>query len=154
MPRVTYPAALALAVILGACDQPVEVEAAQGSLQAVTVREPAPPPPPAAPPIDVDSVALWKAYQANEVAADDRFKGRQLKVVGVVDTIQKDVTGRPQLILRTPDRFSRIAAGMLASESGDVAKLSAGQKIVVQCEGAGVVLGAIALADCQLKAVW
>src|ERR1700736_1804386 len=39
--------------------------------------------------------ALYRAYDANEVAADEKYKGKSVKITGKVQNIGKDILGSP-----------------------------------------------------------
>ncbi|MBX3735608.1 MAG: hypothetical protein KF715_02875 [Candidatus Didemnitutus sp.] len=47
----------------------------------------------------IDAETLYKAYEANEVAADEQFKGKTIKVSGVINDIAKDIMDNPYVIL-------------------------------------------------------
>lgn len=49
--------------------------------------------------IDVNADDLYKAYEANEVAADERYKDKLVKVHGVVQSIGKDILDNPYVVL-------------------------------------------------------
>ena len=55
-------------------------------------------------PIEVPNTQLWNEYEANEVAADEKYKGKRLLVAGVVDSIDKDVFNNVVLHLRSPNQ--------------------------------------------------
>ena len=46
-------------------------------------------------PLVVSATMLLAAYHANEVSADEKYKGRLLKVTGVVESINKDILDSP-----------------------------------------------------------
>lgn len=131
-----------------------ESSAAQASLQATKPLRPSAPDRPTSPAIDVDATTLWQEYQANEVAADSRYKGKSLSVLGFVSAIQKDVVGDMLVKLRSPNEFMGTLATMAKSEAGSVAKLSKGQKVVLLCRGAGMTLGSPMLRECAVRAAW
>lgn len=41
----------------------------------------------------ISAATLIAAYEANEVAADEKFKGKLIEVTGVIDSIAKDIMG-------------------------------------------------------------
>ena len=53
----------------------------------------------------ISAARLYAAYEANEVAADSKYKGKELKVSGVVDKIGKSVWGTTFVALKSGDRF-------------------------------------------------
>ncbi len=44
-------------------------------------------------------VDLLSAYEANEVSADQQFKGKRIKVMGIVSGISKDFLGNPYITM-------------------------------------------------------
>jgi hypothetical protein len=48
---------------------------------------------------------LLGGYQANEVAADQRYKGRVIEVTGVVDKVGRDILDNPYLTMQSPGIF-------------------------------------------------
>ncbi|HEX7773344.1 MAG TPA: hypothetical protein VF435_13035 [Pyrinomonadaceae bacterium] len=56
-------------------------------------------------PIVVSATALVADYEANEVAADRRYKGQTLEVTGVVDSIGNDILDSMYVTLDSGERF-------------------------------------------------
>jgi len=54
-------------------------------------------------PDDVELATLLTDYGANEVAADQRYKGRVIETSGVVGEIKKDILDRPYVLLQTTE---------------------------------------------------
>ena len=50
--------------------------------------------------IEISAGQLYSDYQANEIAADQRYKGRALQVTGMVDSIAADILGKPYIVLK------------------------------------------------------
>ena len=99
--------------------------------------------------IEVPASALYKAYAANEVAADDTYKGKQLAVTGTVAGISKDFTDAVYVELDTGNEFASIHARDI--DTAVAAGLSKGQQITVVCEGAGLVMGSPILNSCVVR---
>jgi hypothetical protein len=59
-------------------------------------------------PTKVSAGALFAAYQANEVSADNKYKDRKLLVTGTVSEISKSAFGSPILSLATSNEFMSI----------------------------------------------
>lgn len=112
-----------------------------------------PPPAPVKPAFDkeVDAVTLWKAYDANEVAADNAYKGKKLKVTGKVQSIDKDFMGTVVLRLQSPNEFMATAASIEEEDAGKAATLRKGQQVAVICEGAGLLVGSPQLNECRIQ---
>jgi hypothetical protein len=110
----------------------------------------APPAARSAPPsIAVTAEQLRKAYEANEVSADDLYLGKVLEVSGVVDSIKKDFTGDPYVVLRTTNPFMGVHASF--EDNSGLSALGAGRKITLRCIGNNVTLGSPVLKDCVLE---
>lgn len=106
---------------------------------------------PAAAPIDVTAVALWKAYDDNEVAADVVYKGKNLAVTGKVAGIDKDILGDVVVRLRSPNEFLDVHATLHESQASAAAALKKGSKVTVICVGEGFMMGSPMLAKCRLR---
>jgi hypothetical protein len=101
-------------------------------------------------PFSVDAKTLWDDYHANEVSADDRYKGRRLRVSGTVASIDKDFMDNIVIRLSTPNQFMGIMATMESSERSRAASMSKGQKVTVVCRGGGMIVGSPSLRDCTI----
>lgn len=155
--------AVALAVVVGAlvssdrgarvvpppARPPAPLEPVRPALAAPPAPQPDPPPPPQAdPPIEVSSAQLGKDYDANEVSADDRYRGRTLRVTGIVYAVRKDFRDRPILELATSNQFVHVHAHFDSPAS--LAKLLRGDKAVVLCVGAAALMGPV-LEGCVIE---
>lgn len=100
----------------------------------------------------LSAAALIAAYEANEVAADEKFKGKLIEVTGVVDTIAKDIMGDPYVTLGSDKEFefAHVQAMFPADAAKQLAGLRKGQTLTVQCTGGGKVINVIGH-DCLLK---
>lgn len=107
-------------------------------------------PPQAAAPISIDAVQLWQDYDANEVAADNAYKGRHLAVKGVVQSIDKDFMDNIVVHLEAPNTFMPTMATMQSSQATAAAELSKGDVVEMLCVGAGRFVGSPALRGCRL----
>ena len=50
--------------------------------------------------LSITAQALYSEYDRNELAADQKYKGREINVGGIVEKIAKDKDGTPYVILR------------------------------------------------------
>lgn len=104
--------------------------------------------------VQVTSTDLFHAYEANEVSADDRYKGKKLLVTGTVASIDKGgLTGEAIMVkLATPNQFLAVTASMEDDEKPNAMKLSKGDAVKVLCTGGAMkVIGFIQLGDCRLR---
>lgn len=102
----------------------------------------------AVPPIEITARELERAYDANEVAADNAYKGRVLAVSGNVSSIDKGIFDEVIVRLATPNQFNNVHASMNKTQAGAAARLSKGVRVVVLCQGSGMIIGSPTLKDC------
>jgi len=110
--------------------------------------EPAPQPKPA---MKVTALKLFEEYQANEVSADQAYKGKLLEVTGKVDSITKDAFDNVIVRLQTSNEFMAVATYPVDEEVNAAAGLAKGQAVTMQCEGEGMVMGSPVLRECSFK---
>ena len=94
---------------------------------------------------------LYAAYAANEVSADNRFKGKKILVFGPVDAIAKDAADRIVVRLAAGGPIATVDGYLPADEKAKAAALERGQKISLLCRGAGRLIGSPILADCSIQ---
>ena len=106
----------------------------------------------AAPAIEVTAAQLCEDYKANEIAADEKYKGKILQVTGKVDSIAKDILDSIYVTLKSGKRFDLMSVQAFFPDSvtAQAAALSKGQKVTVKgrCEGK---LMNIIIKDCVLQ---
>lgn len=103
---------------------------------------------PVAPPIEVTARQLFADYQANEVRADGKYRGKPLRVSGRITQIGKDVLDDPFVTFATPSEFDSVHASF--GDSAPLASLVRGQRIAVRCRGMGMSLGSPLLSGCMI----
>lgn len=140
-----YPLALALVLLLPSACTPPAGQPATDTAAATPAAEAKP----EEPPVAVTARDLAKAYEENEIAADQRFKGKPIAVSGTVSGIDSDMMDKPVIRLAGQNDFMSVNASGLA---GDVAAgLKKGQKVTLVCTGAGEVIGMPQLEECSLQ---
>lgn len=92
--------------------------------------------------------ALFKDYDDNEVAADEKMKGKTIEVSGTVQSIDKDFTDSIIVRLKTSNEFLPAMMGIQDSEKSTALALKKGQKVVITCERMTRVMGAPSGRDC------
>ena len=104
------------------------------------------------PSIHVSASVLISEYEANEVAADQTYKGRTLSVTGKVDHIGKDILDTMYVTLESGQEFgiSSVQCMFDDQHEGQLARLSKGQTVTVtgRCDGK---LGNVLLRGCSLR---
>ncbi|HMR83963.1 MAG TPA: hypothetical protein PKE30_12565 [Niabella sp.] len=106
---------------------------------------------PQIPVIEVTAKQLVADYNANEVSADNKYKGKQLKITGVVESINKDFTNDIYLIIKGGDElFSDVHAYFDDAEAA--AKISKGQKITFTGVGSGFTIKDVIIKEAAMVA--
>ncbi|HAV9358125.1 TPA: hypothetical protein JLF93_000353 [Escherichia coli] len=91
---------------------------------------------------------LFKAYDENEVATDEKMKGKLISVKGVVQSIDKDFTDSIIISFRTDNEFMPARMEMEDSEKSAAIALKKGQQVTVICERMSRIVGAPSGRDC------
>lgn len=124
--------------------------------------------------IDITSTDLTKAYNANEVSADNKYKGKALRVDAVVDTVAKDMFGNIVVQIRAVNPYMPNIAALaktvsvidgfkptakaisMQSVPGPEAAtmVNKGDKVRLVCKGGGFIIGAAQLRDCSAIYRW
>jgi tRNA_anti-like len=131
--------------------KPTETTVAPSTSQTTAPKAPPDAPPKATPELTVDARKLWSDYEANEVAADARYKDKILRVTGVVASIDKDFLDNIIIHLRSPNEFMNTMAKLEESETSKAAALSKGTKVELLCKCKGRLLGSPNLDDCTVN---
>jgi hypothetical protein len=125
------------------------------ALMPACARKAPPPPPPATPltpDVKVTAEQLYKDYQDNSVAADQKYKDKVVQVTGKVLKVGKDTFGNEMVSLATgADLELGITCYFGESARPDAAKLSPGQTAVMTGRCVGLRAGSyIQLNDCTI----
>ena len=99
--------------------------------------------------IVVSAMELDKEYKANEVAADEKYKGKTLEISGTVESIQKDFMDDPFVVLTTGEYAFGVNCSL--ENKSDAINLKKGQKVTFIGEGAGMSVGFPMVTGCKLK---
>jgi hypothetical protein len=100
--------------------------------------------------ISVGSIRLWQDYEANEVAADNQYKDKSLRVTGRVLSIEKNLMGAARLDLVSGNPVFRVIATIDSVDTPRAAALAKGDTVLVQCTGAGSFMRMPQLDQCAL----
>ena len=99
--------------------------------------------------MEVTASELYRAYEANEVSADQQYKGKRLLITGVVENIGKDVMDNPYVALKID--FLKGVNCYFDDENNKVSsQLNKGQKIQIIGTCAGLTLTDVVVRDCEL----
>lgn len=97
----------------------------------------------------IPAVALFRAFEENEIRANQTFKNKPVRVRGLVESISTDILGTPFVALTGSSVFSVQAMFPKGSE-GRLAGLTKGQTVIVNCRCDGKLLNVI-LRDCSIE---
>lgn len=67
------------------------------------------------------------------------YRGKVLRVSGVVDAIKKGISDDPYVVLRAANEFLGVHANF--EDAGGLSGLTPGKRIVVRCIGNNVIMG-------------
>jgi hypothetical protein len=84
--------------------------------------------------IRVDAKTYANEYDANEIAADNKYKGKKILMIGTVTGIHKDITGKGYLSLAGPSMVQDVQARLNEEGMAGAADLSKGVTIYLVCE--------------------
>lgn len=101
---------------------------------------------------EVTAEQLAQAYSANELAADNQFRGRWLRVRGRVESIDKDLLDEPKVTLRAKSSLWGVSCGFEDGWEAQLAGLKKNDDVVVRCLGKGMVIIPL-LESCALEAI-
>lgn len=94
---------------------------------------------------------LSKAYDENELAADEKYKGKKLEVTGSIEDIAETM-GNITVSLKGHDILKNVMCSFPEEEKGKVAKLKKGEKTTLVGIGDGKTLSLYAgLTECKIK---
>ncbi len=90
--------------------------------------------------IEISASDLFAEYQNNSVAADQKYKGKKLKVTGTINDIGKDIADDTYITIETGEMFYEIQCYFLDSELDDVAGLKKGDSVTLigTCDGMSI----------------
>jgi hypothetical protein len=94
--------------------------------------------------------ALNQEYKENEVAADEKFKGQSIEVIGSIEEISKDFTNTMYLVINTGEFLAGIHAYFDDDHKSELASLKKGQRVVVRGTVSGYIVKCVMMKDCQL----
>ncbi|MFN3405597.1 MAG: OB-fold protein [Cytophagaceae bacterium] len=90
---------------------------------------------------------LYRAYEENEVAADQKYKGKKIAVSGRIAGIQKDIIGDTYVLLETNYYVNRIQCYF--NDETVISNLRKGQDFTLIGTNYGMTLTNVILKDCQ-----
>jgi len=100
--------------------------------------------------ISVSAEQLLAEYKANEIAADEKYKGKAIEVTGTIENIGKDILDNMYVALKSGEQYDFRSVQCFLGENlrKEAASLSKGSRITVRGECAGM-MGTIQINDCE-----
>ena len=98
--------------------------------------------------IEIDAKDLNSEYQENEAAADAEYKGKVLRVSGVISRVGHTIQGKRYLNLKT--EFTYVRCNWSNKHKQDFTALKQGKEVEIECKCGGKVEGGVVLNDCSL----
>jgi len=100
--------------------------------------------------MQVSASEIFQAYDANEMAADQRYKGQPLEVTGTIESISSDFSDDAVVNLETGQMFMSVMATGNKDFNSQAVALSKGQRVTLLCEGGGEIAGSPVLRKCEV----
>jgi hypothetical protein len=97
----------------------------------------------------IDSNQLVSLYKGNEVAADERFKGKVIEVEGNVTKIGKDVLDHPYVVLKANDVLRQVQCTFDNSKKAQLSSISVGDYLIVRGKCKGLMMNVL-IDSCEL----
>ena len=94
--------------------------------------------------------ALYSEYEANQVAADNKYKGKIIIVTGKVQDIGLDIMDQPYIVIGGKGFLDGVQCMFSPSENNTVARISKGQMVTVKGEVDGKIVGNVLLRKCSV----
>ena len=91
-------------------------------------------------PVKLSTFSSWdleSAYSQNTVKADMQFKNKRFIVTGTIESINTDIANTPYIKMASPNIFFGVMAEFKSGQQQKIANLVPGQKIKLDCMGAG-----------------
>ena len=80
---------------------------------------------------------LYREYESNEVAADEKYKGKIIIVYGEIQDIGKDIMDEPYIVIGGGGFLDGVQCSFTKSQGSSIASLSKGQNVKVKGEVSG-----------------
>lgn len=97
----------------------------------------------------VASSTLVRAYIANEVAADEKYKSKTLFIKGRVTKIGKDILDNPFVVLASGDVIREVQCLFSSEHKAELANLSVGREVTIKGKCNGLMMN-VQIGDCEL----
>ena len=104
------------------------------------------------PVIDISPADLHSAYEENEVAADNQYKGKLVRITGTIDNIGKDILDEVYITIEAGNTFDSIQCYFENEEQIEkVATLKSGEEITLVGECTGLTITTVMMHNCEIE---
>jgi len=106
--------------------------------------------------MDIEEAPLWKVssiiakYESNEIAANEKFQGKMIMVVGYIQEVGENAFGELYIELEGGDFMDDVRCYFSAAYRHKLADLYKGQKVVIKGRGLGKDLFTVDFTSCLL----
>lgn len=95
--------------------------------------------------------AIWSDFNANEVAAENKYKDKIISIKGKINIIKTDMAGNPMISFSIDNYgLKTIQCFFSSDEKGSIGSLSKGQRIIVSGTVNGMIMGSVFIRECRL----
>ena len=94
---------------------------------------------------------LYQEYDANQVAADSKYKDKVVIVTGSIQSIGKDITDTAYLVIGGAGFLDGVQCMLPGGQESAVAQLSKGQLVTAKGRVSGQSIGNVLLRNCTLQ---
>lgn len=95
----------------------------------------------------VSAVDLYAAYEANEISADETYKGKLVIVTGKISDIGKDILDKPYITLEAENPFLNVQCMLADEATAEAGTASVGSSVTLQGRVSGKT-GNVLVRDC------
>lgn len=93
--------------------------------------------------IETTAIKLFKEYEQNEISADNKYKGKFVKVTGQIDDIGKDLFDDMYITLKGSEFFGGVQVYFDDADGNVVASLTKNTRITVVCKVDGLMMNVL-----------
>ena len=103
--------------------------------------------------IEISADDIFSAYQENEIAADERFKGKLVKITGIISAINsRDILTSANVLLSVDGSYlGCVQCNFNSSDAKDLASLEKGQTVTIIGTCKGLTTFNIMINACKLQ---
>ncbi|MCX2589726.1 hypothetical protein BBX45_11195 [Proteus mirabilis] len=99
--------------------------------------------------IRVTAREMQQTYASNEARGDKTYKGKNIIITGIIESIDSSIGDIPVVSLKTGEMFSNVRLHLAKQYRDMAADLDKNQKITLACVGDSVIIGSPGLKDCK-----